>query len=234
MAGRASSYYQPVAKDFKQMISIDKLPSPQNLTTLAYERIKNYLLQGHLEKEIRLSEEFLSKQLGISKSPIREALNCLQAEGLVSIQPRRGTYLRQFSVKEVRDLYGLREALEVFAVSNAEITPDLIEDLKASVMRTKHFLATNDRAGHIVEDVHFHSAISNATGNAALCHVLHNVQNQIWICRCKTYSLSASTTVQAHERVIVALRNGDRRKARTEMKIHITQVRERLIRYLEN
>ena len=62
-----------------------KLKIPSNLTTLAYNSIKEYILEGRLDENSRLTEEFLSTQLGISKSPIREALNRLETEGLIGL-----------------------------------------------------------------------------------------------------------------------------------------------------
>ena len=110
-----------------------KLKIPANLTVLAYNSIKEYILEGKLDESGRLTEEFLSKRLGISKSPIREALNRLEAEGLIRIEARRGAYLRTFSIKEIDELYDLREALEVHAVRTAKVTPALIEDRKSVV-----------------------------------------------------------------------------------------------------
>ena len=72
-----------------------KLKIPSNLTKLAYDSIKEYILDGRLDENSRLTEEFLSTQLGISKSPIREALNRLETEGLIRIEPRKGAYLRR-------------------------------------------------------------------------------------------------------------------------------------------
>jgi DNA-binding GntR family transcriptional regulator len=132
---------------------MQKLSTPQNLTALAYESIKKSILEGNLGDDVRLTEESLSQQLGISKSPIREALNGLQNEGLIRLEPRRGAYLRRFTIKEVEDLYNLREALEVYAVSIVKITPQLIEELKCSVERTKKCLKVHDRTLHIEEDV---------------------------------------------------------------------------------
>src|SRR6201999_1519092 len=120
--------------------SIRKLTAPQNLTALAYNSIKRHILEGKLDEETRLTEEFLSKRLGISKSPVREALNTLQAEGLIHIEPRRGARLRQFSVREVKNLYDLRENLEVFAVSIARVTPALLADLAKSIERTRRWV----------------------------------------------------------------------------------------------
>src|SRR6202021_2718893 len=104
-----------------------------NLTSLAYKSIKEYILEGQVDENNRLTEEFLSGQLGISKSPIREALNRLEAEGLIRIEARRGAYVRQFSAKEIKDLYELREVLETHAIDAAHITPKLLSDLSASI-----------------------------------------------------------------------------------------------------
>lgn len=212
--------------------AMQKLSAPQNLTALAYESIKKSILEGNLGPDIRLTEESLSQQLGISKSPIREALNGLQNEGLISIEPRRGAYLRRFSVKEVEDLYNLREALEVYAVSVAKITPQLIGELKASVKRTGEHIKNHDKTRHIEEDARFHGAITMATGNGELCRVLENIQNQIWLLRCQTYDLSSSSAPKAHAAILRALVAGDQEKAQTAMREHISHVRVRLLDFL--
>src|ERR1700690_3965204 len=91
-------------------VRMKKIKIPSNLTVLAYESIKQHILEGRLDQDSRLTEDFLSKQLGISKSPIREALNRLEAEGLIRIEPRRGAYLQGFSLQDIAELYDLREA----------------------------------------------------------------------------------------------------------------------------
>jgi DNA-binding GntR family transcriptional regulator len=213
--------------------SIKKLAAPQNLTALAYNSIKRHILEGTLDENTRLTEEFLSKRLGISKSPVREALNSLQTEGLIHIEPRRGARLRRFSVKEVKNLYDLRETLEVFAVSSAQVTPALLADLAKSVERTRRHVKANDKIRHIEEDTRFHAAIAGSTGNDELCRVLKNIQDQIWLCRCKTYNLSSSTASDAHLTILQALKDNDRKGAQAAMRSHIDHVRTRLIDFLE-
>lgn len=216
------------------MLTMEKLAQPQNLTALAYESIKRYIMEADLDEEARLTEDFLSGQLGISKSPVREALNSLQTEGLIRIEPRRGAYLRRFSVKEVRDLYDLRELLEVYAVANAKLTPSLIDALDASIDHTRGWLKAKDKLRHIEEDTRFHGEIANATGNNELCRVISNIQNQIWLFRCKTYRLSSTTAPSAHCRILDALKASDREAAQSAMRDHIRLVRDRLIDYLES
>jgi len=213
---------------------MQKLVAPQNLTALAYESIKKFILAGKLGHDVRLTEESLSLQLGISKSPIREALNGLQNEGLIRIEPRRGAYLRQFSAKEVEDLYNLREVLEVYAVAIVKITPQLINDLKESIKRTGKFLKSDDKTGHIEEDTRFHGLIAKSTENNELCRVLENIQNQIWLFRCQTYDLSSSTAPKAHTAILKAFEEGDRKKAQAAMREHITHVRSRLVAFISD
>src|SRR6266851_9332257 len=112
-----------------------KLTNIPNLTELTYRSVKEQLLDGTLSEGTRLTEELLATQLGISKSPVREALNRLEAEGLICIESRRGAYVRQFSMKEIRDLYELREILEVHSIDAANVTPKLLNDLAASINR---------------------------------------------------------------------------------------------------
>jgi len=216
------------------MQGISRIEAPQNLTKLAYESIKAYILRENLDEDTRLTEELLSKQLGISKSPVREALNSLSTEGLLRIEPRRGVYLRRFSRKEVLDLYNLREALEVYAVSVAELTPRLLAEMRKSVQRTRKLLKARDRQGHIEEDTRFHELISKATGNAELCRVLSNVQSQIWLCRRKTYDLSSSSAPSAHGSIVAALEQGDAKAAQAAMRSHIAHVREHLITFMDS
>lgn len=213
-----------------------KLKIPTNLTSLAYKSIKDYILEGRLDEESRLTEEFLSGQLGISKSPIREALNRLEAEGLVRIEARRGAYLRSFSMKEIEDLYDVREALEVHAVRTGAFPAATIKDLRASVKRLRGYLKANDRTKYIDEDVGFHAVIARVTGNARLCDVLENIQNQIWLFRRKTYDLSSTSAPDAHDALVnaleKALETGDRSEAEQVMRRHISSVRKKLLDHL--
>ncbi len=211
-----------------------KLKIPSNLTTLAYNSIKEYILDGKLDENSRLTEEFLSSQLGISKSPIREALNRLETEGLIRIEPRKGAYLRRLSTEEVTDLYDLREALETHVVRTAKLTPALVAELQQSLKRQRAFLKANDRAHYIEEDVHFHAALAQATGNAHLCAVLANIQNQIWLSRRNTYDLSSSTAPDYHGAIAEALEENQREKAEDAMRDHIQNVKQRLLEYLEH
>jgi len=210
-----------------------RIPKSPNLTELAYQSVKQYLFDGSAAEGTKLTEEWLAKQLGISKSPVREALNRLESEGLVSIEARRGAYVRKFSLKEVSDLYELREILEVHAVGMVKITPTLLKELAESVAHTEQFLNEKNLMAHVEEDIRFHNLIASATENEELRRVVENINHKSLLCRSKTYHLSSSTAPLSHGRILRALEVGDLGLAQDAMRDHITFVRDSLLRFLE-
>lgn len=207
---------------------VRKLRIPENLTTLAYRTIKTYIWEGRLDTGEHLTEESLSRQLGISKSPVREALNRLESEGLIRIESRKGAFLPRHTIKDVEDLYGLREALETHAVATAKVTPELVEALWRSVDHARDFLAANDKRQHIEEDVRFHALLASAAGNPLLARTVENVLHQIWIFRRASYDLSRSIAVATHSIIVTALEQGDRAAAVRAIREHIAAARGEL------
>ena len=205
-----------------------------NLTEHAHRSIKRYILSGQLTAEYRLTEDFFAKQLGISKSPVREALNTLQSEGFLRIEPRRGAYVHRFTAAEVADLYELREALEVFAASIVRITPELVANLRESVERTCMFLADDKKSEYIEEDIRFHETIVAGSGNRELMRVHATIQNKLWLCRCQTYLLTSPDTPESHRRISEALAECDRPAAEEITRRHIRTVRDSLLADMDN
>jgi DNA-binding GntR family transcriptional regulator len=210
-----------------------KLTKNPNLTEQAYQSVKRQLLNGSFPEGSKLTEEYLSSALGISKSPVREALMRLESEGLINIEARRGAYVRRFSAKEVHDLYDVRALLEVHAVSIARITPELLEQMAASIERTRNNLEAGDKLLHIEEDIHFHGMIAGSTGNEEFGKILDNIQQKSLLCRMATFYLSATTAPSSHQRIFAAMRDGDRERAQREMHEHILYVRDTLLQSLE-
>lgn len=199
-----------------------KIRVPENLTTQAYRRIREFIIEGGMDDRERLTEEFLATQLGISKSPIREALTRLETEGLLRIEPRRGAYLRKYTAKEAEDLYDLREALEVHTIRTARITPRVVDGLRAHLRRMREHSLKNDKIPWIEEDSAFHNAIAEATGNKLLLNALENLQHQLWLFRRTTYDLTISHALVAHEEIVNSLEGGDRGQAEELMRKHIS------------
>src|ERR1700735_1188277 len=198
-----------------------KLTKSPNLTEQAYQSVKRQLLSGSFPEGSKLTEEYLSSALGISKSPVREALMRLESEGLINIEARRGAYVRKFSAKEVHDLYDVRALLEGHAVRPARITPELLEQRAASIERTGANLEVGDKLSHIEEDIHFHGLIARSRGTPEFGRILDNIQQKSLLCRMATFYLSATTAPSSHQKIYMALRDGDIELAKREMHDHI-------------
>jgi DNA-binding GntR family transcriptional regulator len=211
---------------------IVKLPKVPNLTDLAYLSLKQHMLDGSLVEGARLTEEVLARQLGISKSPVREALNRLEAEGLVCIQSRRGAYVRKFTLDETRDLFDVRVLLEVHSVKNAKITPELLTRLEESIERTREHLERGDKLAHVEEDLRFHSMIAASTDNGEFFRVFEGVQHKTILSRSKTYHLSPTSAPVSHRKIYEALKRDDRSEAEQAMSDHILFLRDSLLAFI--
>lgn len=212
------------------MPAIERIATSGTLTEQAHQSIKRFLLTGNLPAEEKLTEGFFADGLGISKSPVREALNALQNEGLLRIEPRKGIYLRHFTAKEISDLYELREALEVFATQVVPITPEFLASLEQSVLATHDLLARGDKNTYIEEDIAFHRLIVVSTGNEQLTATHSSIQDKLWLCRCQTYQITSPDTPAAHRAIAEAFRAGDREAAAAATRNHIRFVKDGLLR----
>lgn len=211
-----------------------KLKIPENLTQRAYRAIRDEILKGRLNGRQRLTEAFFAERLGVSKSPIREALNRLEAEGLMVISPRRGASVIQFTVGDVREIYELREILETAAVRNATIDKKLLLRLRSALREAKKNLRKRDKVAYILADADFHRAIAQSSANVRLRRILENMHGQMLILRHRTFELSSGLSVVEHEKILRALEDGDREEASSLMTKHIRAVRSKLLAHLES
>ncbi|MEZ2346917.1 FCD domain-containing protein [Terriglobus sp. RCC_193] len=124
----------------------------------------------------------------------------------------------------------MREILEVYAATHAELTEEFIVGLRASVERTKEILLRDDKAAHIEEDIGFHAQIVQSAGNAELTRVHANIQDKLWLCRCQTYQITSTDTPKAHSEIAEHFAAGDRAGAVEAVRGHIRFVSQALRR----
>jgi DNA-binding GntR family transcriptional regulator len=209
-----------------------KLKIPENLTRQAYRLIRDEILQGHLDAPRHLTEGYFARQFGISKSPIREALNLLESEGLIKIVPRRGAFVAEFSIHDIEEIYELREVLEALVVRNAVLDAKVLGRMRQAVQAAETSRQKGDKLGYMHEDAAFHAALAQASSNSRLRKMLENMRNQMLILRRKTFELTSQTSVKKHFEILDALEKGKRETAEELMAQHIRTVRTRLINHL--
>jgi DNA-binding GntR family transcriptional regulator len=201
-----------------------KLPRV-NLSEAAYSAVKSVLLGGKYSPGARVAVEELARELEVSRTPIWDALNRLEAEGMVEIIPRKGVYLMAFSVEKAREVYIAREALEGMAsrLAAEQLTERHIKLLKKSLDEQGSCLDKQDVEGYAIATIDFHNIIVDAAGNKTLDRLLTSVYSQIEILRLRTLYLPQRlrASLAEHHRIFEALVERDPASSEKEARKHI-------------
>jgi DNA-binding GntR family transcriptional regulator len=208
----------------------------RNASVAATELIREAIIDGRLEPGRRLKEEELARELGISRTPIREALLMLQAEGLVDAIPNRGAMVSVHTPEDLDDLYQLRALLEGYAARRAasRISDAQVETLRKSCERFDRLDPDTDLRGVVRENMLFHSTIFEAAGSSRLESMVRRVvelplvyKSYIW------YSPDQQRiSVHYHRQIANALAARDAERAELIMKEHIFEARDLLVAHL--
>lgn len=152
------------------------------LRDVVFNTLRQAILRGELKPGERLMEIQLANKLGVSRTPIREALRKLELEGLVNMVPRKGAEVADITEKSLRDVLEVRKALEELSVQLAceKITEEEIEELKRVAERFKDTLDDQDVTKIAEAGVAFHDVIYTATDNQKLILLLNNLREQMY------------------------------------------------------
>lgn len=196
----------------------------------AYEEIwKRVIMIGGSEEQ-RLSDVTLSEQLGMSRTPVRQALERLVQEGLVRSDPRRGFWTSTFTAQDIHEVYDLRGALEALAVRLA--APRLSrEDLKAhleALYAVRAELDTNPVLRFLQVDIRFHMLITRASNNGRLIHSLSLLRSQHTMFQMQDtyYPKRMEIALNEHERILLAMLAGNIDEAADCLTRHIQHAKE--------
>lgn len=206
----------------------------------AYSEVRRHILGSDVRPGQRLSHRSLAKDLGLSRSPVREALLQLEAEGLIEHRPQSGVYLREISATELRELYDMRALIEPYAAARAAklASPEHLEQLRRtceeftqiakrpqldrwlSAAENRHRLSMLDRT--------FHTTILAAAGNRCAMRFFETAQVLSlvvsWNFMRSDKSVLAkrvAPTARQHEDIYRAIAKRDARAAASRMKSHI-------------
>ncbi len=185
----------------------------------------------------RLDENALARQLGVSRTPLREAIRGLVQEGLVEHRPFQGNFVRQFTYKQVQDLFEVRGALEGLAarLAVARLTDDGFRVLEEILNDVHEALESGDMSRYALADRRFHSTIAHYSGNATLVESLDQLSAQIQIARVLANRDPDVVQRTAHERplILAALEARDADEAARLMEQHIKGVFDSLCTQLK-
>lgn len=210
----------------------------QTRTWHVYNDLLRLISSGEFRAGSRLDEQRIARDLGVSRTPLREAITQLVRDGIVENRPYRGNFVRRFTAKQVFDLYEVRKALESTAVRLAipkltDASTAMLRDILDQVERS---LEAGDLEAYGFADQQFHETIAQLSGNETLITILSRLGGQIQLVRTMANRSPNVVEVTASERpeIVDAMVSGNVDLAASLMEEHIDLVQRSIIRFIES
>jgi DNA-binding GntR family transcriptional regulator len=201
-----------------------------SLGNQAYEELKRIILEGQVNPGQKIKEGEIAQALGISRTPVREAINRLEKEGFIEIFPQRGAFVVQFSAKDVFELFLIRENLEGLAAAIAaeKVREASLAKLESCIEGFKEPFTEKDVQRYAREDLKFHQTIVTLSEARRLISLISTLHDHIRIFRLTTRGLSArmKSSLEQHLEIMKALRARNPEEAEQRMRHHIRNVRD--------
>ena len=192
------------------------------LREIVFNTLRQAILKGKIKPGERLMEVHLANKLGVSRTPVREAIRMLELEGLVIMEPRKGARVAEIERQELNDVLELRRGLEELAIKKAceRITSEELKRLDAAAEEFSNLVKNNkgsesDLIALAEADVNFHDVIYEATHNRRLVQLLNNLREQMYRYRMEYMKDAASRQLldAEHKEICCAVRSGDVQRA---------------------
>jgi DNA-binding GntR family transcriptional regulator len=222
--------------DSRRLVPVD-LDSYKPLRELVLDAIRQAIINGNLKPGERLMEIQLAEELGVSRTPIREALRKLELEGFIVMIPRKGAYVADISFKDIADVYEIRAALEGLAAALAaeRITDEELEKMERYLVGKADAIANNDIKRLVEVDTKFHDLIYEASRNVRLTNIINNLREQIQRCRVTSLSVPGrmQESLQEHRAIVEAIQARDTQLARQVAQEHIENAENNMMESLK-
>lgn len=206
------------------------------LRDVVFNTLRQAILTGELKPGERLMEIHLANKLGVSRTPIREAIRKLELEGLVTMIPRRGAEVAQITEKSMNDVLEVRRAMDALCVELAcdRITPEELEQLKEACDAFEAAVKTSDVKKIAQADVALHDIIVRATGNQRLIQLVNNLSEQMYRYRFEYIKDSSQheRLVEEHRIIYQSIVRKDKETASQAAKTHIDNQEKSIIRQI--
>lgn len=219
-------------EDFLKVTADEYIP----LRDVVFKTLRKAILRGDLQPGERLMEIHLAKRMGVSRTPIREAIRMLELEGLVTMIPRRGATVAEITIGGMQDVLEVRGALDRLAIELAceRITDEELEQLKNAKQQFEKAIKSGNVVSIADSDVVFHEIIMKAAKNEKLVFMFNNLSEQVYRYRyeCVKNTSVHSDLVREHEAIYNSLLNKDKEKAVATVSMHIAKQEQSIIEKL--
>ena len=201
------------------------IEQPLSLTRLAYQRLRDSILAGQLKSGEVYNEMALAQDMGVSRTPVREALLELSSQGLVTFLPRKGVQVNYFDDNDVEEVFELRKLIELAALEKVfnSVTPADIKALDGAVRRSRDAAKKRDLESFLQADRLFHRGLVELSGNSRMHVILDNLRDIIHVMSFEAVNRAErmDEVASEHEEIVRSLREGDRTSARAALGNHL-------------
>ena len=218
-----------MGKDLEKL----KLHDYKPLRDIVFESLREAIIDGSLKPGERVMEVQLAEKLGVSRTPVREAIRKLELEGLLIMVPRKGAYVADVSFKDVLDVLEIRASLEGLAASLAaeKMTEEEILHLQMKSREFSKCVESDDVQGMIQKDSEFHDIILKSARNTKLINIIEGLRDQVQRFRVVYFTEfnKSSYLTQEHQRVLEAISNRDSEVAQKYAQQHIVNIKNYIV-----
>lgn len=209
----------------------------KSLKDQTYEILRSSIITGRLEPGRLHNEKDLARRLGVSRTPVREALLDLSKEGMIVFVPRKGIKIRKITHKDVSDVMELRRIIEGYIIEScsSQLTPEDLKRIGKIIEKQMAMGRKGDRKRYVEADRKFHMFLASKIGNRQLQNVMENLRDLLHFMAIKAiaYKERMEQVLKEHERIWAALKNRDQKKAREAMLLHLDTTEKILFAAIE-
>ncbi|HWR30998.1 MAG TPA: GntR family transcriptional regulator [Negativicutes bacterium] len=214
-----------------------KLDSYKPLREVVYETLREAIRNGALTPGERLMEIQLAEELGVSRTPVREAIRKLELERFVVMLPRRGTYVSNLSLKDINEVFEIRAALDGLAAGLAaeRITEDELEQMERLLVEIADHIEQHNNQKIVEVDEAFHDILYRASRNERLVGIIYNLREQF--ARFRSVSINypgrLHNTLEEHRQLVEAIAQRNPEAAQQKAREHIENAEQTLLLEME-
>lgn len=214
------------------MLNFD-IQNHRPLREMVYEELKMQILTGAIVPGTRMMEVDLAREMGVSRTPIREAIRKLEKEGLVTIEPRRGAYASRISTQDMVEILEVRQNMEGLAAyfAASRMQPDKMEELEEASENYNKAVASGNMEDMIKYDTKFHRVIVESCNNKILVQMIEQLQELVLRFRYIYYDnfRRAENMPEEHAMIMNAIKDKDADAAREAADVHIDRLKKLVI-----
>ncbi len=217
----------------------ESIQMPETRVELIENHLRDAIFSGQLKAGERVNEAQIAKNIGISRSPLREAIRKLEIEGLFIIIPQKGTFVTRLTQKDAAELYSLRSILETHAVcraiENNAYTKTILEMLHEKLLKIQELEKKKEFIEAVKADWAFHLEICRPGDHNLILEILKMLQGRIWLCMFEPTMFYSKPGEQSniHQQIFDAIQSKDCNAARMTLEKHHKEALEALLQKMQ-